>query len=115
MRVSMALAILASLAACGGSGGDGAASTRVIKSLGSLQCSGGGVTLAALQGQLSAANVKVSAAACGTDGLAQSTVCGSPDGKIGIFDIPAEQAGAAAAAGFVAITTLPTAKAVPCA
>lgn len=114
MRIFIALAVLASLAACGG-GDDATSGTRVIKSLGSLQCSGGGVTLAALQGQLTAANVKVGSATCGTDGLAGPTVCGSPDGKIGIFEISAEQAGAAASAGFVPITSVPTAKAFPCA
>ena len=114
MRIHfLSLAVLASLLACGG--GEDVANTQVIKSFGSLQCSGGGVTLSALQGQLAAANIKVGAATCGTDGMALPTVCGSPDGKFGIFEIPATQAGAAAAAGFAPASSVPTARAVPCA
>jgi len=41
------LLVLASLAACGGGDHD-EASTTVFKSMGALQCSGGGVSLAAL-------------------------------------------------------------------
>lgn len=107
-------AVLALLTACGG-GEDEEASSKVFKSMGSLQCSGGGVSLAALQAQLTAAKVQVRSAACGTDGLATSTVCGSPDGRIGIFEISPAQAGAAAAAGFTLLSTVPTAKTIPCA
>lgn len=109
-----ALTVLAALAACGGAATEDSGA-MVIKSFGSLQCSGGGTSLAALQGQLVAANVKVVVAACGTDGLARPAVCGSPDGKIGIFEISSTQADAAAAAGFVPASSVPTAKAVPCA
>jgi hypothetical protein len=110
----LTLAVLASLTACGG-GGDEEAGSKVFKSMGSLQCSGGGVSLAALQAQLAAANVQARSAACGTEGLANSTVCGSPDGRIGIFEISPTQAGAAAAAGFMPLSTLPSAKTIPCA
>ncbi|MDB5749205.1 MAG: hypothetical protein JWP72_4053 [Massilia sp.] len=108
------LAVLASLTACGG-GEEEDASSKVFKSMGTLQCSGGGVSLAALQAQLAAAKVLTRSAACGTDGLANSTVCGSPDGRIGIFEISPTQAGAAAAAGFAPLSTLPTARTIPCA
>ena len=107
-----ALAVLASLSACGG--GEDDSSSKVFKSMGSLQCSGGGVSLAALQAQLAAANVQTRSAACGTDGLAAPAVCGAPDGRIGIFEIASSQAGAAAAAGFAPLSTMPTAKTVPC-
>jgi len=100
------------LAACGG--GEEEAGTKVFKSMGSLQCTGGGVSLAALQGQLTAANVKVESAACGTDGVARATVCGADDGKIGIFEVSSSQAAAAATAGFAPLSNLPTAKTVPC-
>lgn len=109
----LTLAALASLTACGG-GEDEEASNKVFKSMGSLQCSGGGVSLSALQAQLTAANVQVRSAACGTDGVAAPTVCGTPDGRIGIFEISPDQAGAAAAAGFKPLSTLPTAKVISC-
>ena len=107
------LAVLASLSACGG-GDDDEANNKVFKSMGSVQCSGGGVSLAALQAQLTAANVQTLSAACGTDGLAQPTVCGASDGRIGIFEISSSQASAAAAAGFTPLSTLPAAKTIPC-
>lgn len=108
------LAVLAFLTACGG-GEDEESSTKVFKAMGSLQCSGGGVSLAALQAQLTAAKVQVGAAACGTDGSVSAAVCGSPDGRIGIFEISPAQAGAAAAAGFAPLSTLPAARTIPCA
>lgn len=111
--VVLTLAMMTSLAACGG-GNDEEASSKVFKSMGSLQGSGGGVSLPALQAQLAAANVQVRSAACGTDGLATATVCGAPDGRIGIFEIAPAQAGAAAAAGFSPLSTLPSAKTLPC-
>lgn len=109
--VVLALVVLASLTACGGGGDEEA---KVFKSMGSRQCSGGGVSLAALQAQLVAAKVQVSSAECGTDGVATSAVCGAPDGRIGIFEISSDQAGAAAAAGFAPLSTMPTAKTIPC-
>lgn len=112
--VVLAFAVLTSLTACGG-GEDEEASSSVFKSMGSLQCSGGGVSLSTLQAQLVAANVQVRSAACGTNGLATTTVCGGPDGRIGIFEISPAQAGAAAAAGFTPLSTVPTAKTIPCA
>ena len=111
--VVFTLAVLASLSACGG-GEDEESNSKVFKSMGSLQCSGGGVSLAALQAQLAAANVQARSAACGTEGLATSTVCGGSDGRIGIFEISPTQAGAAAAAGFMPLSTLPSAKTIPC-
>ena len=114
MRVLvLTLAILASLTACGG-GEDEEASSKVFKSMGSLQCSGGGVSLAALQARLAAANVEVRSAACGTDGVALPAICGTPDGRIGIFEISPAQADAAAAAGFKPLSTVPAAKIIPC-
>lgn len=107
------LAVVASLAACGGSGEEDTG-IKVFKSMGSLQCSGGGVSLAALQAQLTAANVQVRSAACGTDGQPTPAICGSPDGRIGIFEISAAQGAAAAAAGFTSLSTLPGAKTIPC-
>lgn len=108
-----AFIVLATLVACGG--GEDEAGTKVFKSMGSLQCSGGGVSLAALQGQLVALNVQVNSAACGTDGVAHPATCGATDGKIGIFEVSSAQTAAAAAAGFAPLSTLPSAKTIPCA
>jgi hypothetical protein len=113
--VVLTLAVLASpalLTACGGN--DEEPGSKVFKSMGSLQCSGGGLSLTTLQAQLTAANVQVRSGACGTTGLATATVCGSPDGRIAIFEISPAQAEAAGAVGFAPLSTVPTAKTIPC-
>lgn len=81
----------------------------VYKSLGSVQCTGGGTTLAAIQPQLTSAGIGVFSASCGLDGLSYPTVCGAGDGKIAIFGIPPTQLAAAVALSFGDLTTLPNA------
>src|SRR5690349_8056169 len=103
--VSLAATVLAG---CGG-GDDPSPPVSVFKSLGSVQCTGGGTSVAALQQQLAAAGVNALAASCGDDGLAHVTVCGATDGRIGIVDIPAAQLDAAAALGFARLSNLPDA------
>lgn len=120
MRILLPVLAVASLAACGGGDSGGpdietrAAGIKVFKATGSLQCSGGGLSLSALQAQLTAAKVQVRSAECGTDGQPVPAVCGVPDGKIGIFELPIAEEAAAAAAGFKPLSTLPGAKAAPC-
>jgi hypothetical protein len=107
------------LAGCGGGSVDGglpippAPLSTVYKSLGSVQCTGGGTTLAAIQKQLSDAGVTVFAASCGIDGLAHIAVCGADDGKIAIFDVPSAQVNAALALSFGNLASLPDAKKTP--
>ena len=114
------LVALATLASCGGgndSKPDQSApilAVAVFKSSESTQCVGGGLTLTALEAQLTAAGVKASAGSCGHDGRAYAASCGGPDGRIGIFDIPRTQVQAAAAAGFVPLSSLPGAGKIPC-
>lgn len=111
---------LATLASCGGGSDNtqdqtaGTVTVSVFKSNDTAQCTGGGVSLAALEGQLNAAGVTASAKSCGNNGLVYATVCGAPDGKIGIFDIPATQVQAASAAGFGLLSTLPNASKTGC-
>ena len=90
--------------ACGDSSGDTA---LVFKSLGSVQCTGGGTTLSALDAQLTAAGVQVLAAMCGHDGLIHAAVCGAPDGAIAIFQVPAAQQSTAEMLGFPLLSTAP--------
>jgi len=91
-----------------------AGSTRVFKSVGSLQCSGGGTPLPELARQLTDAGVSVSASSCGTDGRMHAARCGGSDGRIAIFEIPAAAAPAAEKLGFAALTKLPEAQATTC-
>lgn len=106
------LLLAAALAACGGGGEP--ATTAVYRYTGSVQCSGGGIPLATMQQQLVAGGVIVLDAACGIDGKAYVTLCGAPDGAIGIFDIPAEQIDRALSLSFARLTDLPRAARVPC-
>ena len=112
--ISGSLLVLCSLTACGGGESPPPGKASVFKSMASVQC-GAGLSLATLQGQLSAANVPVSAATCGAAaGLAQPAVCGAADGKIGIFEIPSDKVSAAAAAGFPLLSTMPGAITIAC-
>jgi hypothetical protein len=103
---------LAPLAACGG--GSEPTVTAVYKYMGSVQCSGGGISLATMQQQLASGGVTVLASSCGTDGKAYVAMCGAPDGAIGIFDVPAEQADRALSLSFARLSDLPNAARVAC-
>lgn len=109
------LVVVLALAACGG-GADGIRedAVSVFKYTGSVQCAGGGLSLSTMQGQLLAANVQVRSASCGADGMAYPGACGGPDGRLGIFQVPAAQVQAAGTAGFTPLSTLPLAGTVPC-
>jgi len=91
-----------------------AGTARVVKAIGSLQCSGGGTPLPVLSRQLEDAGVTVIAARCGNDGRMHAARCGGADGRIGIFEIPASATPAAEKLGFVALAKLPDAQATPC-
>ena len=98
--------------ACGG--GDSALTVQVFKPRGSLQCVGGGSSIEGLRRQLVDAGIEVSSSACGTDGRTYPATCGAPDGAIGVFEIPVTQVEAAAALLFAPMSTLDTARIVPC-
>lgn len=87
------------LAACAASAPAGP-TVEVTRSLGSVQCTPEPRALARLERQLAAAGVTVIAAREGDDGMMRIALCGSPDGRIGVFTIPADQTARAAAAGF---------------
>jgi hypothetical protein len=114
--LASSMLVLSSLAACGGNGSDSkpVGNASVFKSMDTLQCGVGGLSLTALQAQLGAANVQVVSAACGNDGVARPATCGTSDGRIGIFEIPPEKLTAASAAGFTLLSTVPTAKTIAC-
>jgi len=114
---SPVIAFASLLAACGGSTSEPplqktipVPATAIYKSLGSVQCTGGGTTIAAIQNQLTDGGVTVLAASCGIDGLGHVAVCGADDGKIAIFDIPPSQLNAALALSFASLSALPDAK-----
>lgn len=106
--VSIAAAALLT-ASCGGGGDNVAATVSVYKSLGSSQCTGGGLTLSALQYQLAAAGIQAIAASCGLDGNVYPAICGASDGHIGIFTVPPQDVQLAVTLGFAALSTLPAA------
>lgn len=113
MRLFASLVPIAAAAlltvSCGGGGDSVAANVSVYKSLGSSQCTGGGLTLSALQYQLAAAGIQAIAASCGLDGNIYPAVCGASDGHIGIFTVPPQDVQLAVTLGFAALSTLPAA------
>lgn len=109
------LAIAIALSACAAPPPPGAMpAVQVYKSNGSVQCAEGGTGLDALRRQLEQAQIRVMRASCGTDGRMYAAMCGAPDGRIGIFEIPEAEAARALKLGFAALRNLPDARAVPC-
>lgn len=94
------------------SGSPGAVS--VYKSAGSVQCSGGGLTPAQMQIELTGAGIGVISAACGANGNGVIAMCGGPDGQINVFEVQAADVAAAQALGFALLTGLPNAVRIPC-
>jgi len=111
----MIAGLAGALAVACGDGSDSRTATAVVfKSLGSLQCTGGGTTPAALEAQLKAAGIQVLAAMCGYDGLLRAAVCGISDGAIAIFEVPASQQSSAEMLSFAPLSTAPAAVITPC-
>ena len=118
MRKSLlTLASVAMLSACGGGGtsapGSGGTAS-IYRYAGSVQCTARGMSLAEAQRMLTGAGIAVLAGACGLDGMNYPAVCGAPDGRIHIFEVPAAQARAATAIGFASLSDLSAATQVGC-
>lgn len=110
------LALLAILPGCarGVSNLPSGEPVKVYKSLGSVQCSGGGKSLDEIKRQLKEVGIPVGSANCGIDGNMHAAMCGAPDGRIAIVEIPESKAQVAAALGFLPLKNLPDATEVPC-
>lgn len=103
------------LCACGGEAGNADTETAsVYASLDSTQCGAVGIPLSSLSSRLTAGGVTVVSASCGSDGVARGAVCGEPDGRIGIFSVPASQQASAVALGFASLGGLPAASVAAC-
>lgn len=110
------LALLVCLPGCA-TGVSDLPSEETVKSykyLGSVQCSGGGISLDEIKRQLKDAGIQVASANCGIDGYMHIAMCGAPDGRIAIVEIPESKARVAAALGFLPLQNLPDATEVPC-
>ncbi len=106
IKIAVGVVVLAVMG-CGAGDDDVQASVSVVKSTGSVQCTGGGRTLAALQAELTGAGVSVSGASCGHDGMIRPAVCGATDGTVGIFEVPAAQRAQAEALNFTLLSAAP--------
>lgn len=91
-----------------------AAPVSVYKGLGSKQCEGGGSTPERLAEPLQQAGIPVRTLACGHDGRVRAAMCGLGDGRIAIFDIPADRVGQAEALGYRRLASLPDATRAAC-
>jgi len=111
----LSLAAFAFLAACGGINSNlPSTSISLYKYAGSVQCTGGGMSLSEMERQLTDADIQVLSSACGLDGNVYASVCGSADGRIGIFEVPEAKAQAASSLGFAPLSDLPAATKVAC-
>ncbi|MDO5647077.1 hypothetical protein [Paracoccus sp. (in: a-proteobacteria)] len=97
-RVIVALCSMVALTGCD-SPAD-ADQVQVFRSLGTLQCVPDAGALDRLRHDLTAAGVTVLDARLDDDGMMRIALCGSPDGRIAVFTIPAAQLKTAQAAGF---------------
>lgn len=114
MRIMLAGALLA-LSGCTEAGPtalDG--QVGIYQDAGSTQCQDDGLSLEQMQQQLAEADIPFADAACGTDGKMYTAMCGSPDGKIGMFQIAPEHLQQARALGFEALANVPEATEVDC-
>lgn len=92
----------AALAACASAPPRAAESTvSIYKSRGGLQCENNAVAVSELEKQLKDAGIPVTASSCGHDGRMRPQMCGRPDGRIAIFEIPKSKLEAAAALKFL--------------
>lgn len=129
VRSLASLALVLSVAACAGPAADvppppppAAASPApvaadrltVYRSLGRKQCEAGGETPETLAAQLKAAGVEATPAGCADDGMMRPAMCGAGTGHLGLLDIRAADAAAAAKAGFRPFSDLPDAARIPC-
>ncbi|MEN9416452.1 MAG: hypothetical protein RI988_72 [Pseudomonadota bacterium] len=116
VRVQFMLLALAAFSVSAWSGAPPPApqAVSVYLSLGSRQCQDGGRTLAQVRQLLADAGVRVLSSGCGTDGMAYPAVCGAPDGRIVILEVPAEQVEAARKAGFALLSERPRAQRQAC-
>jgi len=116
MRTSRLLLVtFAFLVACGG-GDDNLpdANISLYKYAGSVQCTGGGMSLPEMARQLTDAGIPVLTSTCGYDGYVYVAMCGAGNGRIGIFEVPAAQVHAASAMGSAPLSNLPEATKIAC-
>ncbi|MDO5605132.1 MAG: hypothetical protein Q4G25_08230 [Paracoccus sp. (in: a-proteobacteria)] len=95
-----ATSLVLTLAACDPAPSANGDTVQVFKSFGTTQCNPHEGRLDDLARELDRAGVTVLDRQQGDDGMMRITLCGSSDGRIGIFTIPAAEAEAAATAGF---------------
>ena len=114
LEVAVVLWLVFAISGCGGGNAIEPTPVAMVKTLGSLQCTGGGSSLSAIVKQLTDAGVGALSSSCGDDGLPRIALCGVPDGRIAIVEVPFDQTSAAQALGFAPLANFPTAVKVSC-
>lgn len=98
--ISAVVACLTVLAMAGCATAAAEESVRIVKARGSLQCGSAGTAPEQMAEQLRAGGVTVLRSACAGDGRMRVAMCGAPDGRLNVFDIPRSQLPAARTLGF---------------
>ena len=114
-KLALMMTAAMTLSACADLGRVAPASgVSVYKYVGSRQCEGGGTPVEKMMRQLSEAGIPVINVHCGTDGRMYPAMCGAPDGRIGILEVPEGKVSAATALGFAPLSGLPEASKTVC-
>ena len=109
-KVLLTLCSFLLLSSCGSasklSGGADINYIKVYKYDKSLQCEPGGISVTEMQKSLEEAGIKVKCAKKSEDGLMRIQSCGSPTGKINVYEIPEAKLSIAESLKFKSVTTL---------
>ena len=115
MRILVFLFVALGLLTANAQENPSAQTVKVIKSRGAMQCEPDtGTPPEVMRKELEQAGIAVESVACGTDGKIRAAMCGTPEGVLNIFEIPAAKLAHAARLKFEKLGTLPDAREVPC-
>lgn len=92
----------------------GSALVPMARLLGTRQCESGGPTPESVANTLRDASIGMTTFDCGHDGRMRPAVCGAPDGRLVVVDVPVAQQERAEALGWRPLASMPGAQRQAC-